>query len=102
MVALDGNSLEDGATGAKAVVVNEYEMEILSKKTGRSPSDMLELTEAVVVTLSERGAQVFTRADPRPTHVPAVKVRQLIDPVSDRYEQTFGVRPPTVAAPVVT
>src|SRR5579871_5861502 len=50
-IALSGKELESGIKGARAVVMNDYECAVVSEKTGRSPADMLELAEAVIVTL---------------------------------------------------
>lgn len=80
IIALDGKALEDGLRGARAVVLNEYEQEVLGKKTGRSPADLLELAETVIVTLGAKGSRIWARAERAPIDVPAVKVEKVVDP----------------------
>jgi adenosine kinase len=80
IIALDGKSLEDGLRGARATVLNEYEHEVLGKKTGRSPADLLELAEAVIVTLGAKGSRIWARDERAPIDVPAVNVKKVVDP----------------------
>lgn len=80
IIALDAAALEDGFRGARAVVMNDYEASVATKKTGRSPADMLELAEAIVVTLGEQGSRVTARGERAPIEVPAAKVRAVVDP----------------------
>jgi len=55
---LGGEALRDGAAGARIVICNEYEFQILREKTGMDQAAMLRTAEAVVVTKGERGASI--------------------------------------------
>jgi adenosine kinase len=78
-IALDARALEDGLKGARAVVMNDYECAMVSEKTGRSVADMLELAEAVIVTLGEKGSRIHARGK-APVEVPAAKPSKIVDP----------------------
>ena len=64
--------------GARLVIVNDYEMGLISRMTGLDPRGLLEATEAVIVTKGEDGSTVYTRDDERP--VPAVRPDRVTDP----------------------
>jgi adenosine kinase len=81
LVALDGPSLADGMKGARCVVVNEYEFEVAQKKTGLGPADMLDLAEAVVVTLGEHGSRIYARKSLTPIEAPAARLEKPGEPV---------------------
>ncbi|HEX6487831.1 MAG TPA: carbohydrate kinase family protein [Candidatus Dormibacteraeota bacterium] len=53
---LSGEALADGARGAWIVIGNDYEMELLSQKTGRAPTDLG--AELVVTTLGRQGSVI--------------------------------------------
>ncbi len=78
-IALSAKELEDGLRGARCVVMNDYEAAMVSEKTGRSVEDMLELAEAVVVTLGEKGSRIHSRGQ-NPVEVPVARPRELVDP----------------------
>jgi adenosine kinase len=78
-IALSGKELEDGIDGAKAVVMNDYEAAMVTEKTGRSIADLLELAEAVVVTLGEKGSRIEARGK-APVEIPGVRARAVVDP----------------------
>ncbi len=80
VIALDGAALEDGLRGARAIVLNDYEAGVVAKKTGRAPAELLDLAEAVVVTLGERGVRIHARGEAGPIDVPAARVRAVVDP----------------------
>lgn len=78
-IALTGKELEDGIDGARAVVMNDYEAAMVSEKTGRSIADLLELAEAVVVTLGEKGSRIHARGKD-PVEIPAARAKTVLDP----------------------
>ncbi len=55
---LGGEELRDGAAGARVVICNEYEFQILREKTGMDQAALLRTAEAVVVTKGEQGASI--------------------------------------------
>jgi adenosine kinase len=86
---MSAEELVDGLTGAAMVICNDYEWELLQKKTGLAESDIFDRTPMLVVTRGERGSTVLTpdaRAD-----VPAVTPQRIADPtgVGDAYRGGF-------------
>ncbi|MCO5169258.1 MAG: carbohydrate kinase family protein [Planctomycetes bacterium] len=79
VIALDGAALDDGLTGAKGLVVNDYELAIVQEKTGRSLEHLLERCEAVIVTLGEHGSRVHLRGG-EVVEVPVAPVTSVVDP----------------------
>ena len=86
---LDGEQLTGGVAGARLVICNDYEFEIIREKTGMGEAAMLERAEAVVVTRGEKGASIMLRG--RTIDVPAVPPRRLVDPtgVGDAFRGGF-------------
>ncbi|MGE0712905.1 MAG: carbohydrate kinase family protein [Planctomycetota bacterium] len=75
---LSAEALLDGLRGAKALVCNDYELALVQEKTERSLDELLELCEAIVVTLGEQGSRVHTREGQ--VEVPAAPVGSVLDP----------------------
>ncbi|MBL4844424.1 MAG: carbohydrate kinase family protein [Planctomycetes bacterium] len=78
-IALSGEDLRSGAKGSRALVCNDYELALVQEKTGASMEELLELTEAVVVTLGEKGSRIHARGE-EPLPVPAAHVENVVDP----------------------
>lgn len=78
-IALSGDDLREGARGSAALVCNDYELALVQDKTKASLEDLLELTEAVVVTLGEKGSRIHVRGE-EPLEVPAAHVEEVLDP----------------------
>jgi len=85
VVRLSGEELRRGAEGAKAVIVNAYELELFKKKTDWDHEDILRFSEAVVETRGEEGSVIQTRE--KNIEIPAVSPQQVLDPtgVGDAY-----------------
>src|SRR5215831_7694278 len=83
---MSGGELRDGVVGATVVICNDYEFELLQKKTGLDEPGVLAQARALVVTRGEHGSSVFTRGEP-PVDVAAVPPRRIVDPtgVGDAY-----------------
>ena len=75
---LTGQDLIDAITGSFMLICNDYEFELICKKTGKTESDLLGMAEYIIVTLGESGSRVQrgTTTD----LVPAVPPRQVVDP----------------------
>lgn len=58
VIALSGEDLLEGLTGARALVTNDYELAVVQEKTKLSLEGLLERCQAVVVTLGEQGSRV--------------------------------------------
>jgi adenosine kinase len=86
---MSGEELRQGLVGARLVMCNDYELELLRQKTGLGEAEMLEHAGSLVVTKGEHGCTVFAGADR--TDVPAVPVARLADPtgVGDAFRGGF-------------
>jgi adenosine kinase len=82
---MSGDELRDGVTGAAIVIVNDYELELLQKKTGLDEQGILAQAKALIVTRGEHGSSVITPDGS--AHIPAVKPHRIVDPtgVGDAY-----------------
>ena len=78
VVRVDGDVLSHGIAGASSMFMNEYECELIMKKTGMSRKDMLEQLDFMVVTLGKDGATVFVGDEE--VHVDAVQETHISDP----------------------
>jgi len=85
IIRLTGADLLEGARGARVLIINDYEFEMMRKKTGLSTSDMQCAAPVVIVTKGEHGSTIHV--DGGALEVPAVKPRRLADPtgVGDAY-----------------
>jgi adenosine kinase len=86
---MSGPELRDGLVGARIVMCNDYEFELIRQKTGMGESDVLGVTDALVVTRGEDGCSILqgsTRAD-----VKAVTPHRIVDPtgVGDAFRGGF-------------
>lgn len=70
--------LVKGVLGAKIVIFNEYEYEMMLKKTSLTIDEILNKVEIVVVTMGEKGSMLRTRNEK--VHVPAAKPYKIVDP----------------------
>ncbi len=75
---LDPQELVQGVLGARIVIFNEYERDMMLKKTGLTIEEILNSVELVVVTLGAKGSVLQTRSER--VHVPAARPKQVADP----------------------
>ena len=75
---MSGDELRDGLVGARIVICNDYEFELLRQKTGLGERGVLAQTDALIVTRGENGSSVLTRAGR--VDVPAVRPHRIVDP----------------------
>jgi adenosine kinase len=75
---MSGDELRDGITGARVVICNDYEFELLRQKTSLDESGILRESEALIVTRGENGCSIYTVADR--TDVKAVPPHRVVDP----------------------
>src|SRR5215472_13543983 len=75
---MSGDELSDGVSGAAIVIVNDYELELLRQKTGKSEADLLRGAGALIVTRGEKGSTVITTDEW--IDVPAVTPHRIVDP----------------------
>jgi adenosine kinase len=74
----DGPELLELTELASYLAVNDYEGEMLSKRTGLSLAQLGERVKALIVTKGAEGAQIY--AGGKSIAIPPVKAKQLVDP----------------------
>lgn len=86
---LSAEELKDGIEGARALMVNDYELELILQKTGWSEEDIVSRAEALIVTLGGKGSRIRTKTETIP--VPAAAARTIVDPTGagDAYRAGF-------------
>lgn len=83
---ISGKDLKAGIEVAELLIVNDYEMGVIEKKTGWSKRTIMEKVPLVVVTLGEHGCELFTQAGTadscviRSQLVSAVALKKITDP----------------------
>ncbi len=76
--AWGGAELKEMATGAWALIVNDYEMEMFRQKTGLDEVALLKLTPTLITTRGEAGSSLRTSRGKEA--IPAVPARRVLDP----------------------
>jgi adenosine kinase len=76
---MSGDELKDGVVGAAIIICNDYEFELLERKTGLDEAGLLSQAKALIVTRGEHGSSVYTPGGHR-TDVPAVTPHRIVDP----------------------
>ncbi len=75
---LDAKDLADAIDGCRILISNDYELDLIMKKTELNKKDLLKRAKVVIATLGDRGSHVAT-ADGEMT-IPVVKPRVVEDP----------------------
>ncbi len=85
IIRLNGNELADGVRDSAMTIINEYEFEMLKHKTGWTNKQIVAQTQVLIVTLGEKGSQIFV--DGKSFNVPIVPATRQADPtgVGDAY-----------------
>jgi adenosine kinase len=73
-----GAELRAGIVGANMLICNDYEFELIRQKAGLSEANVLEQSEALIVTKGDKGSSILL-PDQR-IDVPAVPEKQIVDP----------------------
>ena len=89
IVLFEGDVLRSGLEGAESMFVNEYEFEMVKKKTGLSLEEILAQLKFMVVTLGPKGAIVYHPEGE--ARIEAVPTELNIDPtgVGDAFRAGF-------------
>lgn len=74
----DGEKMRNWIRGAKFLITNDYELEVIMKMTGMKKADLLGLTGTIITTLGEKGSLIAT-ADGE-MMIPPAKVSNVVDP----------------------
>ena len=78
LARLSADEIVEGVLGCRMLVVNDYEMSLITDKTGITEIDPRLADKLVVVTRGENGATIH--AGGRFYSIPAVPPRQIVDP----------------------
>jgi adenosine kinase len=78
-----------GVQGASALMVNEYEFELIKKQTGLSEAEILAGLRFMVVTRGSEGASIYV--DGAEIQTPVVPPKEIVDPtgVGDAFRGGF-------------
>ena len=74
----DTKKLIEAIEGCRILIVNDYELELITNKTGLKKNALLKLAGTIITTLGELGSQISTRD--REISVPVFKVKKVVDP----------------------
>lgn len=82
---LAADDLIKGIKGAKILMVNDYEFEMIKNKTGLTTDEIRLMVETIIVTLGEKGSLIY--ADDQTVEIPPAKPNRIADPtgVGDAY-----------------
>lgn len=74
----DGEDLLRFIEQATWVAVNDYEAEMLEERTGKSPHEIAEMVDAMIITRGGKGSHIYTSE--HRIEIPAVTPREISDP----------------------
>jgi adenosine kinase len=57
---LDPADMIEGIKGAKVLILNDYEFEMIKKQTGLTDNDIQAMVETIIVTRGEQGSVIYT------------------------------------------
>jgi adenosine kinase len=80
LARMSGTEIRKLIDGAAYLLTNEYEKDLLEKKTGMTDAEVLSLVGARFTTLGKDGVRITGRDLPAPIEVPVVKGVQACDP----------------------
>ncbi len=91
VTSLPADDMAIGVEAADILIVNEYEMSILSKKIKITPEQLKKRVAVVVTTLGKRGSVVEGAKVDKPITVGIAKAKQVADPTGagDAYRAGF-------------
>lgn len=88
IVRLSAEDLLEGIRGSTMLIVNDYELGLIEKKTGKESAELRAMTGTLIVTRGERGVSVLGTDL---IQVPAVPAREQVDPtgIGDAFRGGF-------------
>ncbi|HHI92001.1 MAG TPA: carbohydrate kinase family protein [Gammaproteobacteria bacterium] len=78
MPMFDGADLLRFAEQATWVTLNDYEAQLFEERTGKSPHEIAEMVDALIITRGGEGSHIYTRE--HRLEIPPAPPRQLLDP----------------------
>lgn len=64
--------------GAKVVIGNDYEIELVCRKTGKNADGLLRKAESLIITKGDQGSEIVTKTER--FLVPSAKAKKAVDP----------------------
>lgn len=77
---LPGDEMAEGVAAADILILNDYELAVLSKKTGLSPASIKATVPVVITTLGKQGSIIEGKKVTKPIHIGIAKPKQVADP----------------------
>ncbi|MEK7822986.1 MAG: carbohydrate kinase family protein [Nitrospirota bacterium] len=74
----EGKALAEWIDGSIILISNDYELEMITKKTGKSKKELLKLTKTIITTIGEKGSLVSNSEFDM--QIPSAKVDNVLDP----------------------
>ena len=80
-IILSKEELLIGLRSAEVLIVNDYEMGTLVKKTDLTQEEIVQFVDVAIVTLGEKGSVMYEKSTNwKPKNIPASKPLQVVDP----------------------
>lgn len=76
---LDKQQILGGIDGCAVLVGNDYEFGLMSRTTGMSEQQLIDMAPLTVMTRGEEGSRIYARGQ-TPVEVPVAKVKAVVDP----------------------
>jgi adenosine kinase len=88
---LPGDEMREGVESAEILILNEYELGVVSKKTGLSVEQIKSQVPIVITTLGKNGSTIEGKAVPEAIKVGIVPPKTIADPTGagDAYRSGF-------------
>jgi adenosine kinase len=89
ILRLSTEELEEGINGCLGLFCNDYEFGLIEEKTDFTLDNVRETADFIVVTLGERGAEIYTKEEE--ITIPSVPPARIVDPtgVGDAFRGGF-------------
>jgi len=86
---MSGPELKGGLVGARILICNDYEFELIRQKTAMGETEVLAVTDTLIVTRGEEGCSIYEGG--RRVDVKAVPAHRIVDPtgVGDAFRGGF-------------
>ena len=78
ITSLSAEQLAEIVSGSKMLIANDYELEMITQKTGLARDELLKRTEVIICTLGENGSLIIT--DQGETKIGVAKASRVLDP----------------------
>jgi len=80
--AWEPSRLREAVDGCEILISNDYELQMITEKTGLSEKELLRLAGLIVTTRGEKGSEVknMENGGLKIVHIPPVPAREVLDP----------------------